>query len=80
MSIVNQAVPPPAAVTHVLPARLEPLPPNTPQTCDGCGPGTSAAATVILPSGGLLTLCGHHSRPFGCKHPQPGSRLTGSGR
>lgn len=79
MSTVNQAAPPPA-VPRLLPARLEPLPPNTRETCDRCGPGTSAATTVILPSGGLLTLCGHHARPFGYEHPQSGNRLAGSGR
>jgi hypothetical protein len=80
MSTVNQAAPPPPAVRLVLPALLEPLPPNTPETCDRCGPGTTAATTVILPSGGLLTLCGHHARPFGYEHPQPEYGLIGSDR
>lgn len=63
-----------------LEAHVEPLPASTQETCDGCGPATSAAATVILPSGGLLTLCGHHSVPFGYEHPEPQSRHRGSGR
>lgn len=67
---------PPAGAT--LATRLEPLPVNTRETCDGCGQGTTARASVILPSGGLLTLCGHHARPFGYVHPEPETRLKGS--
>jgi hypothetical protein len=54
------------------------LPELTTETCDRCGPAVRAAAEIVLPGGGLLTLCGHHSQQFGYVHPVPANRLTGS--
>jgi hypothetical protein len=44
---------------------VEDLPPTTSEACDGCGEGTQALFTVVLTSGGLLTLCRHHAVKFG---------------
>jgi hypothetical protein len=48
----------------------EALLPTTTETCDGCGPGTQALFTVILPSGTLLTLCRHHAIEGKFVHPE----------
>jgi hypothetical protein len=34
-------------------------------TCDACGTSVRAAFLAALPSGGILTVCGHHAVSMG---------------
>lgn len=39
------------------------------QPCDGhANKGVSAVVSVLLPSGGIVVLCGHHARVLGYEH------------
>jgi hypothetical protein len=64
-----------SAPSHV----LEPInDPSTQETCDACGPAVVALCTVILPNGGMLTLCGHHGKRWGYVHAVPESKTKGN--
>lgn len=34
------------------------------ESCDRCGPAVAAVETITLPSGKVLTFCGHHLRDY----------------
>ena len=46
------------------------------ETCDKCGPYVAAKATIILPSGGRLTLCGHCCHTYFGDDKDPGVDFT----
>jgi hypothetical protein len=52
------------------------------RTCDGhASGGVQAVVSVLLPTGGILELCGHHARVLGYEHTafaKPENRQKGS--
>ncbi len=50
--------------------RFEPISYDQPyESCDGhAAAEVRALVTVLLPSGGLIKLCGHHARVVGWEH------------